>query len=50
MSRRALGYLALVVTSAVVSACSQPMAPRRDDTIIMCNGIATQVGNGVYCQ
>ena len=50
MSRRALGYLALVVTSVVVSACSQPTAPRRDDTIDCPNGIIVQVGNGLVCE
>ena len=49
MSRRALGYLALVVTSVVVSACSQPTAPRRDDPIDCPNGIVTQMGNGFVC-
>jgi hypothetical protein len=30
MSRRHLAYAVLVVTSVVLSACAQPMAPRRD--------------------
>ncbi len=32
MSRRRLSYLVLVVSSVVVSACSQPTAPRSEDT------------------
>ncbi len=46
MSRRALGYLALVVTSVVISACSQPTGPRRDDTIT-CDGITVVVSTGI---
>jgi len=50
MSRRALGYLALVVASVVVSACSQPTAPRRDDTIDCPNGIIMQGSSGLVCE
>jgi len=49
MSRRALGYLVLVVTSVVVSACSQPTAPRRDDTLV-CDGITVVVVSGLTCE
>src|SRR5439155_3851434 len=45
MSRRTLVYAALVITSVVVSACSQPTAPRRDDTT--CRSI--QGGSGNKC-
>lgn len=31
MSRR-VTYAVLLITSVVVAACSQPLAPRRDDT------------------
>jgi hypothetical protein len=48
MSRRALTYAALVVTSFVVAACSQPTAPRRDDTIT-CNGRVIVVSMGRTC-
>jgi outer membrane protein assembly factor BamE (lipoprotein component of BamABCDE complex) len=47
MSRRRLTYAVLVVASFVVSACSQPTAPVRDDTIV-CRG-AVIIGNGVTC-
>lgn len=45
MSRRNLAYALLLVTSVVISACSQPMAPRRDDTL--CKSI--QIGTGDKC-
>jgi hypothetical protein len=48
MTRRALGYLALIVTSVVVSACSQPTGPRRGDTIT-CDGITIIVASGMTC-
>ena len=48
MSRRALTYAALVITSVVVAACSQPTAPRRDDTIV-CNGKTIIVYSGRTC-
>jgi len=47
MSRRALTYAALVVTSFVVAACSQPTAPRRDDTA-GCR-VIVQNGSGWKC-
>ena len=47
MSRRALGYLALIVTSVVVSACSQPTAPRRDDTAGCARGVVVSSGGWV---
>lgn len=46
MSRRHLVYAALVVTSVVVSACSQPVAPVQEDTL--CRG-GVIVGNGNKC-
>jgi len=46
MSRR-LAYAVLVLTSVVVSACSQPTAPRRDDTT--CN-LGTGGSGGVNCR
>ena len=48
MSRRALTYAALVITSFVVAACSQPTAPRRDDTM-SCNGRVIVVASGRSC-
>jgi hypothetical protein len=47
MSRRHLAYAVLVVASFVVSACAQPIAPVREDTIT-CNGVIV-IGNGVSC-
>ena len=48
MSRRHLTYAALVVTSFVVAACTNPTAPRRDDTTGECrNGFV--VGTGKAC-
>jgi hypothetical protein len=32
MSRRNIAYAVLLVASVVITACSQPTAPRRDDT------------------
>jgi len=46
MSRRHIAYAVLVVASVVVSACSQPTAPVRDDT--MCRG-GVLVGSGNKC-
>jgi hypothetical protein len=46
MSRRHLTYAVLVVTSLVVAACSQPTAPRRDDTT--CRG-GVSAGSGFKC-
>jgi hypothetical protein len=48
MSRRALTYAALLVTSVVLAACSQPTAPRRDDTIT-CNGRSVIVVSNWTC-
>jgi hypothetical protein len=47
MSRRNLTYAVLVVTSVVLAACSQPTAPRRDDTT-GCRIVIT-VGTGRQC-
>ena len=41
MSRRNLTYAVLVITSFVVAACSQPLAPRRDDTLCKSYEIGT---------
>ena len=49
MSRRHLTYAVLVVASFVVSACSQPTAPVRDDTIGTCRG-GFVVGSGAKCE
>jgi len=46
MSRRKLTYVALVVASVVVSACSQPLAPRSEDT--SCR-IGTSGSSGFKC-
>ena len=46
MSRRKLTYVVLVVASVVVSACSQPTAPRSEDT--SCR-IGTNGGMGFKC-
>ena len=50
MSRRAIVYAALVVTSVVISACSQPMAPR-SNTITCPDGsiIVVNNGSGITC-
>ena len=48
MSRRALTYAVLLATSVVLAACSQPTAPRRDDTIT-CRGIVVVVSSGRTC-
>ncbi|HMC56868.1 MAG TPA: hypothetical protein VKH19_16940 [Gemmatimonadaceae bacterium] len=32
MSRRNINYAVLLITSVIVAACSQPMAPRNDGT------------------
>jgi hypothetical protein len=47
MSRR-LTYVALLVTSVVLAACSQPTAPNREDTIV-CDGITVVVATGLTC-
>ena len=49
MSRRHVAYAVLVVASFVVSACSQPTAPVRNDTIVCDNGIVILVGSGLTC-
>jgi hypothetical protein len=43
MSRRHLTYAVLVVSSFVISACSQPLAPVNTDTT--CRGVITGQGN-----
>ena len=48
MSRRALTYVAVVLTSALFASCMQPTAPRRDDTI-ECNGKSIVVLSGRGC-
>jgi predicted small secreted protein len=48
MSRRHLTYAALVITSVVLAACSQPTAPRGEDTIGTCRG-GIVVGSGKTC-
>ena len=51
MSRRAIVYLALLVTSAVASACSAPTAPRREDPSCPDGSfIVYTSNNGFYCQ
>ena len=47
MSRRNLTYIALVVASVVVSACSQPTAPQNSDT--SCR-IGTNGSSGFKCE
>lgn len=47
MSRRVLTYAVVVVTSALLAACTQPTAPRRDDTA-GCRNV-TQGSSGYYC-
>jgi hypothetical protein len=49
MSRRRIVYAALVVASFVVSACTQPMAPARGDTIKCPDGTVIIAGSGVLC-
>ena len=46
MSRRNIAYAVLLVASVVVTACTQPTAPRREDTT--CRG-GYQVGSGFKC-
>jgi hypothetical protein len=48
MNRRQLSYAVLVVASLVISACSQPMGPARNDTTIVCDGIVMH-GSGITC-
>ena len=51
MSRRALVYLALIVTSAVASACSSPTAPRREDPSCPDGEFIVVVNSGgFYCE
>lgn len=46
MSRRHLSYAVLVIASFVVAACSQPLAPRGDDTTGTCkSGVVMGSGN-----
>lgn len=47
MSRRNLTYAVLVITSFVVAACSQPIAPVREDTIQCYGGVV--IGQGAKC-
>lgn len=47
MSRRHLTYVALVITSVVLAACSQPTAPVGEDTT--CRGVII-VGSGNKCE
>lgn len=47
MSRRNLSYFVLVVASVVVSACSQPTAPRSEDTSTCRGGFI--IGSGNTC-
>jgi len=42
MSRRHIAYAVLVVASFVMSACAQPLAPSRDDTL--CKNVSTGIG------
>jgi hypothetical protein len=44
MSRRHLTYVALVLSSLVVAACSSPTAPRRGDTTGTCKIINYESG------
>jgi hypothetical protein len=46
MSRRNIAYAVLLVASVVVTACSQPTAPRREDTT--CRG-SISMGSGFKC-
>lgn len=46
MSRRHIAYAVLFVASFVISACSAPTAPAREDTT--CRG-GFQVGSGNKC-
>lgn len=48
MSRRHLAYAALVIASFVVSACSAPTAPTRNDTTAECRG-GFVIGTGRSC-
>lgn len=47
MSRRNLAYAVLVVASFVVSACSQPTAPRSEDTTCRKGFV---IGGGFTCE
>ena len=49
MSRRHIAYAVLVVASFVISACSAPTAPTREDTTGECRG-GFQVGTGRACE
>ena len=48
MSRRHIAYAVLVVASFVISACSMPTAPTREDTVGTCRG-GYIVGTGRAC-
>ena len=47
MSRRKITYAVLVVASFVVSACSQPTAPRSEDTACR---VGTSGSSGFKCE
>ena len=49
MSRRHIAYAVLVVASFVISACSAPTAPTREDTTGECRG-GFQIGTGRACE
>ena len=49
MSRRHIAYAVLVVASFVLSACSMPTAPTREDTTGACPR-GYQMGNGNKCE
>jgi hypothetical protein len=48
MSRRHIAYAVLAVASFVVSACSMPTAPTREDTTGTCRG-GYEVGSNKPC-
>jgi hypothetical protein len=48
MSRRHIAYAVLVIASFVISACSMPTAPAREDTTGECRG-GYIVGTGRTC-
>jgi hypothetical protein len=45
MSRRNITYALLLVTSFVVAACSQPLAPRNDECKVYEIGTGRCIGN-----
>lgn len=49
MSRRHLTYAVLLVTSIVVAACSQPTAPRGEDSLVCSDGRVIYVSTGRTC-